>query len=85
MVKAVARLFSWPKMLESGTYRTIEELAKAEKINSSDVSRVLRLTLLARPIVEATLGQATASRRDAWQAFVPGLDCSGTPCGLRVS
>jgi len=35
-------------MLETGRYVTIREIAKAEKINSSCVSRVLRLTLLAR-------------------------------------
>jgi hypothetical protein len=33
-------------------YGTIEELAAAEKINASYVSRILRLTLLAPDIVE---------------------------------
>jgi hypothetical protein len=42
-------------MLETGRYGTIDELATAEKINSSYVSRVLRLTLLAPHIVEAIL------------------------------
>jgi hypothetical protein len=42
-------------MLESGQFATINELATAEKINSSYVSRVLRLTLLAPDIVEAIL------------------------------
>jgi hypothetical protein len=36
-------------------YGTIGELAAAEKINSSYVSRLLRLTLLAPDIVEAIL------------------------------
>ena len=36
-----------------GTYGTIEELAAAEKINPSYVSRILRLRLLAPDIVEA--------------------------------
>ena len=53
MVKALARAFRWRKLLESGTYGTIEELAAAEKINSSYVSRILRLTLLAPDILEA--------------------------------
>ena len=52
MVKALARAFRWRKLLESGVYGTIEELAAAEKINSSYVSRVLRMTLLAPAIVE---------------------------------
>jgi hypothetical protein len=42
-------------MLETGRYGTIDELAAAEKINSSYVSRLLRLTLLAPDIVEAIL------------------------------
>jgi hypothetical protein len=53
--KAVARAFRWRRMLESGRFATINELAAAEKINSSYVSRVLRLTLLAPDIVEAIL------------------------------
>jgi len=55
MVKALARAFRWRKLLETGDYGTIEELAKAERINSSYVSRVLRLTLLAPHIVEMIL------------------------------
>ena len=47
--------FGWRKLLETGVYGTIEELAGAEKINSSYVSRILRLTLLAPQIVEAIL------------------------------
>ena len=55
LIKAVARAFRWRRMLESGAFSTINELAAAEKINSSYVSRVLRLTLLAPNIVEAIL------------------------------
>ena len=55
MVKALARAFRWRKLLETGVYGTIEELAAAEKINSSYVSRILRLTLLAPDIVETIL------------------------------
>lgn len=55
MVKALARAFRWRKLLETGVYGTIEELGAAEKINSSYVSRVLRMTLLAPDIVEAIL------------------------------
>lgn len=55
LMKAVARAFRWRRMLESGQFTTINELAAAEKINSSYVSRVLRLTLLAPDIVEAIL------------------------------
>jgi hypothetical protein len=55
MIKALARAFRWRKLMETGAYATIEELAAAEKINASYVSRVLRLTLLAPKIVEAIL------------------------------
>jgi hypothetical protein len=55
LIKAVARAFRWRRMLESGRFATINELAAAEKISSSYVSRVLRLTLLAPDIVEAVL------------------------------
>jgi hypothetical protein len=55
LIKAVARAFRWRRMLETGRFSTLAELAAAEKINSSYVSRVLRLTLLAPDIVEAIL------------------------------
>jgi hypothetical protein len=55
LIKAVARAFRWRRMLETGRFATVKELAAAEKINSSYVSRVLRLTLLAPGIVEAIL------------------------------
>lgn len=55
LIKAIARGFRWRKLLETGVYATIDEIAKAEKINPSYVSRVLRLTLLAPAIVESIL------------------------------
>jgi DNA-binding IscR family transcriptional regulator len=47
LIKAIARAFRWQKMLETSKFTTIREIAKAERINPSYVSRVLRLTLLA--------------------------------------
>ena len=55
LVKALARAFRWRNLLETGVYGTVAELAAAERINPSYVSRVLRLTLLAPEIVEAIL------------------------------
>lgn len=55
LVKALARAFRWRRMMEAGRFATIDELAAAEKINSSYVSRLLRLTLLAPELVEAIL------------------------------
>ena len=45
----------WRKLLGSGHFSTIEEIADAENINPSYVSWVLRMTLLAPEIVEAIL------------------------------
>ena len=55
LVKALARTFRWWRMMETGRFSTIDEIAAAEKINDSYVSRLLRLTLLAPNIVEAIL------------------------------
>ena len=72
LVKAIARAFRWQKMLETGRYTTIREIAKAERINSSYVSRVLRLTLLAPATVEAIVdrqGNAALSLAEAMAPF----------------
>ena len=55
LVKALARAFRWKRMLESGEFATIAELAEREGIALSYMTRVLRLTLLAPDIVEAIL------------------------------
>ena len=55
MIKAIARAFRWREMLEAGKYATIKEIAKADQINESYLSRMLRLTLLAPDVVEAIL------------------------------
>ena len=55
LLKALARGFRWQKMLREGDYQTLEEIADAENINPSYISRVLRMTLLAPEIVETIL------------------------------
>jgi hypothetical protein len=55
LVKALARGFRWKRMLESGEFATIAELAQREGITLSYLTRVLRLTLLAPDIVEGIL------------------------------
>jgi len=54
-VKALARAFRWKRMLESGEFATIADLAEREGIAPSFMTRVLRLTLLSPDIVEAIL------------------------------
>ena len=55
LVKALARVFRWKRMIESGEYATIAELAEREGIAPSYMTRVLRLTLLAPGSIEVIL------------------------------
>ena len=55
MIKALARAFRWQKLIEEGTYSCLGELAKAERIGPSFVSRIYRLVLLAPDTVETIL------------------------------
>ena len=61
LVKAVVRAHRWRHMLESGEYSSSADLAKAEKVNDSYLSRILRLTLIAPDIIEAILAGRQAS------------------------
>lgn len=55
LIKALGRAFRWQRLLEIGTYSTIEEIAAAEKVNDSYIGRLLRLSLLAPDIIDAVL------------------------------
>src|SRR4030081_1158659 len=55
LVKAVVRAPRWRQMLEGGQYASSAEWAKAEKVNDSYLSRILRLTLIAPDLIEAIL------------------------------
>jgi len=68
LAKALARAFPWRRMLESGRFATLNELAAAENINSSQVSRLLRLMLSSPDIVEAIL-----DGRQTEEMTLPGL------------
>jgi hypothetical protein len=59
IAKALARAHRWKQKLDDGTYATVGELAKAERINESYVTRILRLNLLAPAMVEAALDART--------------------------
>ena len=62
MVKVIVRGFRWQRLLCNGTCSTIEDLAAAEKINRSYVSRVLRQAYLSPKIVQAILD----GKQPAW-------------------
>ncbi len=55
LVKALARAFRWKRMLESGEFATIAELAEREGIATSYMTRILRLTQLEPGIIEVVL------------------------------
>ena len=55
LVKALARAFRWKRLLDSGEFATIAELAEREGITLSYLTRILRLTLLAPDLVAAIL------------------------------
>jgi len=55
LVKALARAFRWKRLLDSGRYASISEIAVAEKIDRGYVGSVLRLTLLAPDVIEMIL------------------------------
>lgn len=55
LLKALVRAHRWRRMIESGEYSSISELAKVEGVNNSYACRILRLSLLAPRIVTAIL------------------------------
>ncbi|MCO6414627.1 hypothetical protein JYK14_00325 [Siccirubricoccus sp. KC 17139] len=55
LVKALARAHRWKRLLESGRYASLSELATAERIDRSYLGKMLRLTLLAPDIVVTIL------------------------------
>ena len=55
LIRALARAHRWKRLLEEGTYRSAAEVAEAEKIARSYITRLLQLTLLASDIVETIL------------------------------
>ena len=80
LVKALARAHRWQRMLESGEYGTLAELAAAERISRSYVCRVLRLTLLAPDIVERILdGRPTAALAQFLKPFPVDWEKQSSP------
>jgi hypothetical protein len=59
IIKALGRAFRWKRMLDSGEFQTLKELAAHENISPSYLTRVMRLTLLAPDIIEDILKNHT--------------------------
>ena len=56
-------------MLDTGVYATLEDLAKAKGVNATYVSRILRLTLLART---SSRRSSTGGRRQGCSWMISG-------------
>ena len=85
LLKALARGFRWRKLLEAGEFSTIEEIADAEVINPSYVSRVLRITLLAPEVVEAIVAGRQPEGLTMAKAMQPFPLEWARQCSPRVS
>jgi hypothetical protein len=59
VTKALARAWRWQRMLDEGVYASVSDIAEAENISKSYVSRILRLSLLAPDIADAILAGRT--------------------------
>lgn len=55
LLKALARAFRWKRMLESGEFSSISELAEKEGIAFTYMARLMRLSLLSPDIVGAVM------------------------------
>lgn len=55
LVKALARAFRWKRMLESGEFASISELAEKEGIALTYMARLMRLSLLSPELVDAVI------------------------------
>jgi ParB-like chromosome segregation protein Spo0J len=55
LIRALARAHRWKRLLDEGRYRSASEIAEAENIARSYITRLLKLTLLAPDIQEAIL------------------------------
>ena len=55
LLKALARAFMWKRMLDSGGFSTIADLAQREQIAAPFLTRTMRLAQLAPDLVEAIL------------------------------
>ncbi|WP_408951595.1 LacI family transcriptional regulator [Lysobacter sp. Hz 25] len=59
--RALGRAERWQQMLQSGEVTSINEIAAREKVDFSYIARLLNLTMLAPPLVEAILDDTLPS------------------------
>ena len=73
LIKALARAFRWKRMLETGEFANIAELAKREGIAAPYLTRTMRLTQLAPDLVESILdgSQPSGLKLEALRSTLP--------------
>jgi hypothetical protein len=84
ILKALGRAYRWKRMLESGVFNSITDLAESQRINHSYIRRILRLTLLSPEITETILARHHTKELqledllkplpDIWEAQKASLD-----------
>jgi hypothetical protein len=75
LVKALVRAWRWQRMLDEGRFASVRDLAEAERVSLSYISRILRLTLLAPDIVERILdGRRAPQMAELTQPFPAGWE-----------
>jgi hypothetical protein len=55
LITSIAKAWLWQDQLESGQYKSIDEIAAANNVDRTHVSRILQLTSLSPTIVEQIL------------------------------
>lgn len=55
LITSIAKAWLWQDQLESGQYKDLEDIARANQVDRSYVGRILQLTSLAPDIVESIL------------------------------
>ena len=81
MVKALARAFRWRRMLDTGVYATLEDLAKAKRLPPSYVSGILRLTPSPR-LTPRPVGAPPSEARAPSSATTSGLAREPSLCAM---
>lgn len=62
ILHAVARAHHWQRLLDSGRFQSISEIARAEDLKPTTVARMMRLARLAPDIVEALMAGCQPAR-----------------------
>lgn len=93
LVKALARAFRWKRMLDSGEFATIAELAEREGIAAPYLTRMMRLSHLSPDLVESilagrqprhlTLEALRQPLSEDWSEQKRALGAPATPQDLR--